>query len=254
MPLCYGGKSLSKADDIRYFAENIAQWRVDGLTWAEIAAKLGEEDIRVGTDEIRSYWPRLSDGRSPAEYLLYWRGSQRDAELRESRKRAEAAEAEIEALRQQVRDWERQMQSLLHQDPQNAALRAECDGLRSHIENLQQQIDELTERAAAWQREAMEAHARTEAEKAEVNRLQEQLVEAEARTAKVVSENEVYGDIRYFMGKGEAQARLDEMDKTLNGWVRFGEALCQAYQAGNKAEITQLLDRAVAWAASRGKP
>lgn len=94
--------AVSKADDIRCFTEDIAQWRVDGLTWARIAAKLVDQDIQVGTDEIRSYWPRLSEGRSPAEYLLYWRSSQHNAELRDARRQLEAAEAEIEELRRQL--------------------------------------------------------------------------------------------------------------------------------------------------------
>ncbi|HLO75475.1 MAG TPA: hypothetical protein VK196_03355 [Magnetospirillum sp.] len=262
---------MAKIDDIRCFAEDIAQWRVEGLTWAQIAAKLVEEDIHVGTDEIRSYWPRLSDGRSPAEYLLYWQNSRRNAELRESKRRAEAAEVEIEALRQQVQAWEQQMQSLLTQEQQSETLRTECDRLREEarqqeraatkdIEHLRHQIGELTERADAWQREANEANGRAQAASADahqlrqqVSKLERQLAEAEARTAKVVAENEVYGNIRYYMGMGQGQAQLDEVNKTLNGWIRFGEALCQAHQAGNRREMAQLLDRVVAWAASRGK-
>lgn len=286
---------MSKADDIRCFAENIAQWRVDGLTWAQVAAKLAEEGISVGTDEIRSYWPRLSEGRSPAEYLLYWQSSQRNAELRESKRRAEAAEAEIGALQQQVQDWQRQMQSLLVQGRQNEVLQIECDRLRQHLRQTQAQLEEslrvqselerlqdetrqrehaaveqihhlrlqigvLTERAVACQRDATEANGRAQAACADIDQLRQQvsdlerqLAEAEARTAKAVGENEVYGNIRYYMGKGEGQAQLDETNKTLSGWIRFGEALSQAHQAGNKAEVAQLLDRVVTWAASRGK-
>lgn len=262
---------MAKIDDIRCFAEDIAQWRVEGLTWAQIASKLGEEDIAVGTDEIRSYWPRLSEGRSPAEYLLYWRGAQRDAELRESRKRADAAEVEIEALRQQVQDWERQMQSMLVQDQQNKTLRAECSRLReearrrdsataAEIEQLRRHISEITERATVWQKEAIEANSRAQEAFANVQSLHEQLadlqrqlVEAEARIAKVTSETEVYGDIRYFMGQSEVQAQLDEANKTLSGWVRFAESLSQEHLAGNKGEIARLLDGVVSWSTSRGK-
>jgi predicted RNase H-like nuclease (RuvC/YqgF family) len=262
---------VAKIDDIRCFAEDIAQWRIDGLTWAQIAVKLGEEDICVGTDEIRSYWPRLSEGRSPAEYLLYWRGSQRDAELRVCKMRADAAEVEIEALRQQVQDWERQMQSMLTQDQQSETLRAECDRLReeahhrdsantAEIEHLRRQITDMTERAAAWQREATEANARAHEARLNVQSLhqkiadlQRQLVEEEARIAKIASETEVYGNIRYFEGKGEVLTQLDEAKKSLDGWVRFGESLFQAHRAGNKIEISRLLDRVASWAASQGK-
>lgn len=286
---------MSKADDIRCFTEDIAQWRLDGLTWVQVAAKLGEEGIRVGTDEIRSYWPRLSEGRSPAEYLLYWQGSQRNAELEEARRRAEAAEAENNALGQQV-------QALLVQDRQRETLRAECDSLleqlgqaeaqlarsrraqsdlesllsqsrqqerggAEQIQRLRQQLDALTERAgvaealaATHQRGAIEANGRVHLASAEINRLRQQvsdlerqLAEAEARAAKAVAENEVYGNIRYYMGKSEGQAQLDETNKTLNGWIRFGESLSQAHQAGNKGEIAQLLNRVVDWAVSRGK-
>ncbi|MGE5475361.1 MAG: hypothetical protein ACM3Q1_01800 [Bacteroidales bacterium] len=286
---------MAKIDNIRCFAENIAQWRVDGLTWAQVATKLAEEGIGVGTDEIRSYWPRLSEGQNPAEYLLYWQSSQRNAEAREARKRAEAAEAEIVALRQEI---EQQTQSGRLQDP----LQAECGQLREQlvraqaqwaesrrarsdldqlldqlrrqhrddtdkIRHLLGQIDELTERAGtaetlilALQQDIAEANARIQAANAEIHRshqraseLERLLAEAEARTAKAVAENEVYGNIRYYMGKGEGQAQLDEMNKTLNGWIRFGESLSQAHQAGNKAEVASLLNRVVTWAASRGK-
>ena len=262
---------MTKIDDIRCFAEDIAQWRVEGLTWAQIANKLGEEDILVGTDEIRSYWPRLSEGRSPAEYLLYWRGSQRDAELRVCKMRADAAEVEIEALRQQVQDWERQMQSMLIQDQQSEALRAEWDRLReeahhrdiataAEIEQLRRHISELTERAAVWQKEAIEAnsraqeaHANIQSQHQQIADLQRQLVDEQTHTAKVASETEAYGNIRYFEGKGEVLAQLDEAKKSLDGWARFGESLFQAYRAGNKVEISRLLDRVANWAASQGK-
>lgn len=199
---------------------------MEGLTWAQIANKLGEEDIRVGTDEIRSYWPRLSEGRSPAEYLLYWRGSQRDAELRVCKMRADAAEVEIEALRQQVQDWERQMQSMLVQDQQSEALLAECDRRReevrhrdiataAEIEQLRRHISELTARAAVWQKEAIEAnrraqeaHANIQSQHQQIADLQRQLVDEQTHTAKVASETEAYGNIRYFEGKGEVLAQL----------------------------------------------
>ncbi|MGE4281214.1 MAG: hypothetical protein AB7G62_16620 [Magnetospirillum sp.] len=262
---------MAKIDDIRCFAEEIAQWRVDGLTWAQIAVKLGDEDIAVSTDEIRSYWPRLSEGRSPAEYLFYWRGSQRDAELRVCKMRADTAEVEIEALRQQVQDWERQMQSMLVQDQQNETLRAAYSRLQeearhrncattAEIEQLRRHISEITERAAVWQKEAIEANSRAQEARANVQSLHEQLtdlqrqlVEAEARIAKVTSDTEVYGNIRYFMGQSEVQAQLDEANKALSGWVRFAESLSQAHQAGNKGEIARLLDGVVSWSMSRGK-
>jgi chromosome segregation ATPase len=283
---------LAKIDDIRCFAEDIAQWRVEGLTWAQIAAKLEDENILVSTDEIRSYWPRLAEGRNPAEYLFYWQSSQRNAELREAKRRAEVAEAETERLRQEAQAWERREEGL----------QAECDGLREqvrqvqtqlaasqgvqsdlerrldesrqqerglaeHVQRLRHQIDALTKwvgaaeaLAVTHQRDATEANGRAQAASAEINRLRQQvselerqLTEADARTAKAVAENEVYGNIRYYMGKSEEQAQLDEANKNLNGWIRFGESLSQAHQAGNKAEIARLLDRVAAWAASRGK-
>lgn len=265
--ICYGGV-LSKINDIRCFAEDIAQWRVDGLTWAQIAVKLGEEDIQVGTDEIRSYWPRLSEGRSPEEYLFYWRVSQRDAELRESKKRAEAAEAEIKGLRQQAQDWELQKQSLLelHQ-----TLQTECNRLREEAhqrdsaaaadaERFHQQIRDISEYANAWQRETSAANNRDHQARAYIHSLnqkivdlQRQLVEEKARTDKVTSETQAYGEIRYFMGKSELQEQLDKANEGLSGWSDFGASLFRAHRAGNKAEIAQLLGRLEIWAQSRGK-
>jgi hypothetical protein len=83
--------------------------------------------------------------------------------------------------------------------------------------------------------------------------LQRQLVDEEARIAKVASETEVYGNIRYFEGKGEVLTQLDEAKKSLDGWVRFGESLFQAHRAGNKIEISRLLDRVASWACVTGK-
>jgi len=267
---CYGGM-LSKINDIRCFADDIAQWRVDGLTWAQIAVKLGEEDILVGTDEIRSYWPRLSEGRSPEEYLFYWRVSQRDAELRESKKRAEAAEAEIETLRQQAQDWELQRPSLLELQQQHQIQQAECNRLREEAhqrdraavadaERFRQQIRDITKQANTWQQEATEANNREYEARAKAHSLnqqiadlQRQLVEEKARTDKVTSEAQAYGEVRYFMGKSELQKQLDKANEGLSGWSDFGASLFRAHKAGNKAEVTQLLGRLEIWAQSRGK-
>lgn len=268
--ICYGGM-LSKINEIRCFADDIAQWRVDGLTWAQIAVKLGEEDIQVGTDEIRSYWPRLSEGRSPEEYQFYWRVSQRDAELRESRKRAEAAEAEIETLRQQAQDWELQRPSLLELQQQHQIQQAECNRLREEAhqrdraavadaERFSQQIRDITKQANTWQQKATEANSRDQEARAHIHSLnqqivdlQRQLVEEKTRADKATSEAQAYGEVRYFMGKSELQEQLDKANAGLSGWSDFGASLFRAHKTGNKAEVTQLLGRLEIWAQSRGK-
>ncbi|OJX68437.1 MAG: hypothetical protein BGO92_18575 [Magnetospirillum sp. 64-120] len=268
--ICYGGM-LSKINDIRCFADDIAQWRVDGLTWAQIAVKLGEEDILAGTDEIRSYWPRLSEGRTPEEYLFYWRVSQRDEELREWRRRAEGAEAEIETLHQQAQDWELQKQSLLELQQQHQIQQAECNRLReeAHLrdraavadaERFRQQIRDITKQANTWQQKATEANSRDQEARANIHSLnqkivdlQRQLVEEKARADKATSETQAYGEVRYFMGKSELQKQLDKANEGLSGWNDFGVSLLRAHRAGNKAEIAQLLGRLEIWAQSRGK-
>ncbi len=105
---------MRKADKLRGLVDQIAGWRLDGRPWPQIARDLGKLGVAVSADEVRSYWPRLSRGRTPSEVLQSAQATVTATVIEDLRReldsvsaQAAAAQAEVDTLRQRLASCER---------------------------------------------------------------------------------------------------------------------------------------------------
>ncbi|MBI3446465.1 MAG: hypothetical protein HY055_14180 [Magnetospirillum sp.] len=128
---------MKKADELRARVEAIALMRLEGKTWQKVADALCAAGVMVSTDEIRACWPRLSEGRSPAECVLA---------CKQSRERGHAGDEILELRRQVAQLSARCAQA----DAEAADLRAKVSRLESEQRRWQDSV-QLGEAAARWE-------------------------------------------------------------------------------------------------------
>lgn len=61
---------LTKSDQIQILMPKIARWRLKNKCWAQICDYLRKERVDVSEAQIRQYWSRFRNGRTPEEILI----------------------------------------------------------------------------------------------------------------------------------------------------------------------------------------
>jgi chromosome segregation ATPase len=238
---------MSKMADLRRRLPEIAEHRLRGATWPDIAKILAEAGLRITADELRPYWARLAGERHPAEILL----EIAEARVEEAERQAAASRQmsslhlrslaaaagtvrEVNKLRAQVDALTKRNEELEAIEPvEHDAERAadEAKGLRQEMNTLLSRNAELEAlvaktRQAEWRAAEKVAEIAEEAERLrrQVNDLQERSLELEAARTSAekarqwaesrASTFEALSDLLYAQ-RNELEARTTELEADL---------------------------------------
>jgi chromosome segregation ATPase len=170
---------MSKMADLHRRLPEIAEHRLRGATWPDIAKILVEAGLTVTADELRPYWSRLAGERHPAEILL---------EAAEAR--AEEAERQAAASREFSNVQLRSLAAIAGTVSEVKKLRVRVDALTKRNEELEA-IERVTEGALNAAKEAKilrQEVKELQGRNAELEAVVAQTAQAEERAAEKIAE------------------------------------------------------------------
>ena len=215
---------MKKSDLIRSLLPEIAAWRVDGKTWREVAAELASRGISVTPDEIRAYWPRISDRRTAEEILLV-----------ERRERVAESETEMAAMKSALANSAETVRRLRDEiaalSRSRDAAEARATAAESAVTGLEAKLAETADGARNWKLQAILFEKRayefagTRASASEQHRMAQALRTELKETNGRLADAETSLDVTKTMllrAERRATAAAGEMARLTSQWMTFG--------------------------------